>query len=182
LVSFNKFDSNIGTLTSVTLTLNANMTAEVDVINQNAVNEHFTNATASVPISVTGPDSSVITATPAVTPFGGTAVPGTNAYTNLQATASATESIVNSNFGYYSAASGGTANLTALVNNGTFTGTGPRNVYFGGLGTVSETITLTYNYAHNPGSVPEPNSAVLCAAGVLASLGSVIRRRKLRVR
>jgi hypothetical protein len=174
--TFNKFNTALGVLGSVTLNLNANVTAEVDVFNTGGTASAFTNATATIPLTLTAPDT-VITGNAVAGPISGTANPGANAFPGLPANINQTTNIASLFFPDYEGAGMGTGTLTAASSAGTYSGTGNSNLLFGGNASVTETITLTYNY-QSAGTVPEPGTVTFLAAGVLGSLGMVIRRRK----
>ena len=70
------FETSLGTLTGITISLTTSVTAEVKVSNLDSFDNTFTSAYASVPVEVTGPGSTTVTSTATTTPFNGTAVPG----------------------------------------------------------------------------------------------------------
>jgi len=51
----NQFNPGTGTLNSVVITVQTDIVGTVNVINTNTTPETFTNATASVPVTLTGP-------------------------------------------------------------------------------------------------------------------------------
>ncbi len=81
--------------------------------------------------------------------------------------------------GNYEGVGPGTGALTVLSANGSFSGTGPADgsIGFGGSATASAVITITYVY-QAAGTIPEPGATTFLAAGVLGSLGMVLRRRR----
>lgn len=178
ILTFNKFDSTLGPLTSITLSLNASILANVDIFNGNSSSNGYSNTSATVAESVTGPGASVAAFTVTAGPFSGTAAPGLTVLPNKFASHSATLNVSAVNFGLYSGIGGGTGTLTAGALKPTITGTASgsniQNVFFGGTATVGQVITLTYTYQN----IPEPGTTTFLAAGVLGSLGMVIRRRK----
>jgi uncharacterized protein (TIGR03382 family) len=75
----------------------------------------------------------------------------------------------------------GVGSMTGLINvastSGTYSGTAGPNIFFGGSATAGAVITLTYLY-QPAGTIPEPGATTFLAAGVLGSLGMVVRRRR----
>jgi hypothetical protein len=177
--TFNTFNQSLGLLGGVTLTLSTSITAEVDIFNSTGSNQAFTNAEASIPVTLTGPGPTVVNETATAGPFSGTASPGFNAFPGLTANASSTVNVLQANWLLYeNPPSGLTGTLTATSTNGNYSGSGAGGaLFFGGSATASGTITLTYLY-QTAGSIPEPGATTFLAAGVLGSLGMVIRRRK----
>jgi hypothetical protein len=150
------------------------------VTDTNASNSYtFSNATAQIVLTLTGPDSISVTDTSAAcagtvpagspgkfncadTPFSGlSATPVTGTTANYIGTGTITPTYT---------ASG---QIGAITGSG---GTGSAgNVSFGGLGTIGGTFTLTYNY--NPGGVPEPATMAM-AGGLLIGLAALARKKR----
>jgi hypothetical protein len=176
--TFNTFNSSLGILGGVTLTLSTSITAEVDIFNSSGGNLAFTQAEASIPVTLTGPGPTIVNETATAGPFSGTATPGFNAFPGLTANASNTVAVPQADWGLYeNPPSGLTGTLTATSASGSYSGSGSSDLFFGGSATAGGTITLTYLY-QAAGSIPEPGTTTFLAAGVLGSLGMVIRRRK----
>jgi hypothetical protein len=174
--TFNKFNTNLGVLGLVQLNLVGTITAEVDVFNTTANPLAFTNATATIPITLTAPDT-VISSNAVAGPINGTANPGFNAFPGIPASVNQTATISSIFYPDYEGPGLGTGTLTSAASTGTFSGSSLPGLDFGGSATVAETITLTYEY-QSAGTIPEPGTVTFFAAGVLGSLGMVIRRRK----
>jgi uncharacterized protein (TIGR03382 family) len=176
--TFNLFDSTKGVLDEVNIALSTNITAEVDVFNSSAVNQAFTNATANIPVTLTAPDAIVLNADGIAGPVSGTASPGFNAFSGLPATASSSTNVAMADWiPFYEGVGTNTGNLNALASTGTYSGTANPSVFFGGSAVAGATITITYVY-QPAGSIPEPGATTFLAAGVLGSLGMVVRRRR----
>jgi hypothetical protein len=175
--TFNLFNSQLGSLGFIELQLSASITAEVDVINISNSPQTYSNATASVPITLTAPAGFTETATSVAGPESGTAAPGETELTGLPASASSNNNIPQIDWGSYVGVGTLTGNINASSTSGTYQGTGGNSVFFGGNATAGATITLTYFYIPT-GFVPEPGTTTFLAAGVLGSLGMVLRRRK----
>ncbi len=177
--TFNLFNSNLGLLDQVTLALSTTITAEVDVFNSTAVNQTINNATASIPVTLTAPDSITDVATGIAGPLPPEiANPGFNAYGGNTATANTTQNVPMADWiPFYEGIGPGTGTLTAAAAAGTYSGQANPGVFFGGSATAGATITLTYLY-QPAGTIPEPGATTFLAAGVLGSLGMVLRRRR----
>jgi hypothetical protein len=176
--TFNLFNSTLGQLDQVTLALSTNITAEVDVFNSLAVSQTFTNANASIPITVTGPGPVTETATGVAGPVSGTAAPGFNAFPGLPASATTSQNVPMALWiPNYEGVGLLTGTLNASAASGTYSGNANPGVFFGGSAVAGATITLTYLY-QPAGTIPEPGATTFLAAGVLGSLGMVIRRRR----
>jgi hypothetical protein len=175
-----QFDPSMGTLNSVSIAVVSDVTGEVDVINLTGVTQTFTNASASIPVTLAGPASLSLSAT-AVTPaqsgtvaagipYGETVISGLTATASTSVTYTAPAALAT----YIGT---GTSNLPFLftIGNGTYSGTAPPNVFFSGGGSADATVTITYNFS----PVPEPAGFVLLGLGSAIGL---IGRRALRRR
>jgi hypothetical protein len=177
-ITFNKFDTSLGVLNSVTLSLNTSVTAEIDVFNLSGKAQTFSNATASVPVKITGPDGTNFTVTSVAGPISGSvsSLVGITPFIG-NATATGNTTVAPANFGNYSGWGGGNLTVTFAGLGGTYSGKAPSYVFFGGSANAGGTLTLTYNYTKIQ-PIPEPGAATFLAAGVLGSVGMVIRRRR----
>jgi len=180
--TYNNFDTSLGELFGVTITLNTSIVATVEVVNKTAVTQNFTNATATVPLELTGPGPVDITATAVAGPFSGSvlgAPPAVTFFPAPPANASTSVTLPSSEFSLYEIPpSAATVTLTVTAGAGSYTGTANGGtLLFGGFASASGTITITYQYAP-AGSIPEPGTTTFFAAGILGSLGLVLRRRK----
>ena len=77
------FQTWLGTLTSIQITLATSGTAEVDIFNNTGSTQNFTTATASIPVSVTGPGGLSLSETLGAGPFSGTVAAGVNVFSGL---------------------------------------------------------------------------------------------------
>jgi hypothetical protein len=176
--TFNLFNTALGALDSVTIALNSTVTATVDVFNSSSIPQPFTNAQASIPITLNAPDGITDTVTAVAGPINGIAPPGISSYSALPVPANFSQTLPLGDFPAYEFPPGtSTGTFTVTSTAGNYSGSANSSVFFGGSATDVGTITITYLYAP-AGTVPEPGATTFFAAGVLGTLGMVIRRRK----
>jgi len=196
-INYNLFDTNLGTLTSVTIRLQTTSLAEVDVYNNTGSDQPFTNATASFPLTVSGPPgiTTYITDTITAGPINGTANGGPGVVETKFPGVTGTDdsgnvAIPNVDWALnFEQAGGGVAPATINVSagNGSYAGSAPSGVFFGGSGALSGTfntppdglvgVTLIYTYTAGTPGAPEPGTwALLIATGSVSVFG--LRRRR----
>lgn len=171
-----QFDASFGTLTGLSLSLTENSVISIQVANLNATTEPFSNAAATVPLTVTGPASLSVTATNSAGPFSGT-IAG-SAFLTLPGTPSTgTSSVVlpSSAFAPYIGSSSTLNTFTATAGAGTYSGTARTNILFGGAADVGGVATITYTFVA-AGTAPEPGALALMGVGL--AVGGVIARRR----
>ncbi len=175
------FNTNLGTLTGITLTTTAQFTTEVDVYNALSSPHSFTNAFSAEPVTVTLPSSSgTVTLAPSgttiVSGLSGTAAPGFNAFQGVQETF--TQQTAISNFSLLQGSGTGYAAFTVFAADGptgVYGGSGISGLYFGGqlANSVDAAVTVTYDFS----STPLPASRWLFGSGLAGLIG--IRRKYL---
>lgn len=179
-VSVPLFDSQLGTLNGVTLSLMSNIVGRIDVFNNLSTAQSFTNAFASIPVTVTShtPDATSVTAVAISMVASGTATPGfpITSFTGIPATASNAVNVSPVNFASYMGSGGGSALFTAASNGGSYGGTSLPGLFFGGSAVADGNFTVRYDY-DAVSAVPVPAAAWLMGAGVL-SLGAAWRRKR----
>jgi hypothetical protein len=181
--TFNLFDSTLGTLNSVNIFLGTSATASVNVFNTDpgGAPQSFTNATATIPITATGPAGITVTDTLVAGPFSGTTNSGflsEKVFPGVTGSTSNNVNVPSLDFGSYEGVGGGTSSLTAASSAGTYGGSGT-NVAFSGSATASGDVVVTYVYTPFSAATPEPGTWGLLVAG--ASTGLVlVRRRRMR--
>jgi len=178
--TFNSFDESLGTLTGVSVLENLNVTAAVNVYNSSSTSQSFTNATASVPVTLTGPDPSFTLSTTGITTgISGTANPS-GVTTFPGATGSTQGSISDTNLSDYESGTVVAQDWSAVAGSGTFSGTGPNGtVFFSGTASAGGSITLTYTYTPaTTSSVPEPTTIF----GSIVALGLGVAARRMKAR
>jgi hypothetical protein len=180
-----KFDSNLGSLTGISLTLSSNITARIDVWSNLAAPASFSNAFATFAVTVTAqsPDTTSVSATPSASLASGVALPSMpgsyiNTFAGLTASASNTTAVVPANWAYYVGLGGGAATFTASAGNGSYGGTSPFGLFFSGSGLADGIFSVRYDYAL-PTAVPLPGSLGMLAAA-LGLTGLYVRRTSSR--
>ncbi len=167
-----KFDTNLGTLTGVLLTLSSNISAQIDVWNTLPTAAAFSNAFATFPLTVTAqtPDATSLTATSTATLTSGTALPSlpsnfVNTFSGFTSLALNATNVAPANWAYYMGLGGGTLSFPVAAGYGSHGGTGPSGLFFGGSGAADASFTVRYDYlasaAGVPTAVPLPGSAAL---------------------
>lgn len=175
------FNSNLGTLNGVTLSLVSNIVGRIDVFNNLGTPQGFTNAFASIPVTVRsgGPDATSVTAVAVSVLSSGTATPGfpISSFAGIASTASNSVNVLPVNFASYIGAGGVNALFTASSTGGSYGGTSVPGLFFGGSAVADGAFTVRYDY-DAVSTVPVPAAALLFGSGLL-SLGAVWRRRRL---
>ncbi|ACB52826.1 hypothetical protein cce_3478 [Crocosphaera subtropica ATCC 51142] len=174
------FDSALGMLTGITIQTTVNSTGIVSIFNATGTNQDFINATSAVTLTVTAPTTTINTTATAIEPSG-TVIPGQNDFPGQMGTQVSNTIIEPGDFGAYI---GGMLNLSFMANAlaGSYSGTAPSGVFFGGSANVGGNVAIIYTYEvednvpGNPPRTPEPGTI----AGLLAigATGLASRRRK----
>ncbi len=165
------FNPALGTLTGVEVSRAYSGTATVEVENRGDTDEAFTNASASVPVTVSitldGVTYSVSdTLTAAI--GSGTAAPGSNSYPGTLSLGDTNQNpippLTPADF------EGATLEIPFDVSfaDGTFSGTGPRGLFFGGSATVGGSVDIQYTYTTS--NIPETATWAMMGLG-FAGLG-----------
>jgi len=179
-----KFNTNLGILTSVTLTFNTSLTVNAQIHNGDTINHVINSATATGSETAQGPDGVLLagsaTGTLAGTPL--TLGPGANAnFSSGLVNQTHTDNVAGANFGLYEGV--GVLNLSPFQVAGVNSSVSfsSDDTQFLVTGASNETLnangTLVYTY-QPAGTIPEPGATTFLAAGVLGSLGMILRRRK----
>ena len=181
-VSVAKFDTSLGTLDSVTLSLQAAGTVYAEVLNFTSTNQTYTGLMETLNFGVTGPDGSSTNINPSTATFAGTIAPtGTVAVTVGSTPFSlspAATNVLSANFGLFETSGSGTFTLSFNSDGQSFPissviSTPSSGVFGGGDANISGTETVTYNFT----AIPEPSfsGAVLGCAALMGVVG--LRKR-----
>ena len=180
-VALHDFDSSLGTLEGVDLTLTLNScSTTIEVYNTTNSPVDFTNASLTLNGSLSGPDGTRVNTTLDVVDPSGTANAGMNTFTTNKMSFSTSEELNSSAFSLWENQSGGKVLLDYTKGNASYSGTdtGDSNLLFGGKLGGSAKFTVEYVYTTDTTrAVPEPSRkylALLAAAGMVF----LISRRK----
>jgi hypothetical protein len=176
LPSFSSLGISGATLTGVVISITDSLSSTIKIQNISSSTQTFANATASFNLGVSD-GTNTVTGSVTSTIASGTANPGTNTYTPTVANGTAASGLLTNNLSFYN--TGPSVVLSATSSGGSFSGSetsGSGDLFFGGSGSVSGTVSLTYYYT----AVPEPASFVLLGVGGVAGLlgRKVLGRRK----
>jgi len=165
-----KFNTALGTLTNVAISIMATGSPTLTVTNSSSAPVNFSNAQYQVGLGVGVASQFFLGTVMNVGPVSGTAQPGLNTFSGGIQTVSNSTNLSSSFFPYYE---GTGVMLAALKFTASPFSTGsPSSLTFGGTANVSGDVTVTYTY--NP--IPEPTTVVALASG-LVCLGLVRLRR-----
>jgi hypothetical protein len=183
-VSVAKFDQSLGTLDSVTLSLQASGTVEADAFNNTASSQGYSQSMATLNFGVTGPDGSSIAINPSTPFFAGTIPAHAFIATGSSpfSLSPAAIDVLSSNFGLYEGSGGGvfTLSFNSDGQSGPITSSifAPSGVFTGGNAHVSGTETVTYNFT----PIPEPSvSGMVLGCATLMGVVGLRRRRPEKI-
>lgn len=171
------FNTSLGTLTSINLMNTVTTVANVNIVNTSSVNQPFTSATASVPLTLSGPGlgSGLVTTATATIPTG-TALPSppTNNFPGITNTTIGTAVIPSTEWAPY--ISGGPVSFTASGALGTYAGIGSSSLFFGGSAAAGSVVKVTYTY-NTPMSTETPEPSAFLGLGLIGGLGLLAKRK-----
>ena len=166
LLTFNTFDTSLGTLTSVTITVTETGTVTSSVTNTGTTSESYTAASSTGTVTVTGPAGATTSTSLSTSPASGTIGGGNTLVvgTNTGTASPATVSVPTADFPSYETPPASLTYTVTAAGTVTSTGTSPSgDVFFGGGATVSGNVEVVYNYTT---TVPEPASFAMLALGM----------------
>lgn len=180
-LSFSKFDSSLGTLTSITFYLSGIVNGVAKAESQDG-SPTLIELSLSASLKLTRPDATTLVTTlpgidvawDATSYDGATDYAGTSGVSYLNLSAAASNSVISSSASDLALFTGpGTINL-GVAAKGTSNGSGGGNLFTQFITNASALAKVTYTYAE-PTNVPEPASLALIAGGF--GLMGVARRR-----
>jgi hypothetical protein len=171
------FDISFGTLTAVTLSLANTTIGNVLVYNVSGVPQSFTNATASIPESLTSVGGT-LTSSAVAGPLSGTAAPGLNSYSSVAGKSAATLDVNNlANFSTNTVVPLSFSLVSGIASFAGDTSAPGGTLFFGGDATVGSVTTIRYSYDDAPsGAAAEPGTWGLVATSSLAMIYAVRRQ------
>ena len=176
--TLSNFDTALGTLDSVTITFAYTATASVGIIDTTGVPQPFTGATASIPLTLSGPDGlTPVTFDVTAGPFAGTAVGfGPDVIAGPTDVGTLTIDVPIADFADFENPPNSIPDsYSVLTSDGTYSGSetsGAGGEFFGGSAVAGGVTTVTYVYT---AAAPEPATMALMG-GALLGLGLLGKR------
>jgi hypothetical protein len=167
-LTFTKFNTQLGTLTGISITLNLTGTVTSQVHSTSSQAQTFTGASSTSTVTATGPDLTVISASLLTTPATGTI--GANSTMTIGTdggTVGSSSTLASYNFSPYESIGAGNFVINAVGHMTNGGSTNSSNVSIFGNSTVGGSLTLSYTYTP---AVPAPASLgmVILGLGCLA--------------
>ena len=170
------FNTSLGTLDSVTLTLATADTTSISIVNTTGSPQSYTSATATIGITATVPSSGLsVTSTTTSSGVSGSIGSAVGPYYLAPATTDgfASTGAQTSNLGDYETT--GIYPVDISATSGIYAGSAVQGVIFGGNATSSGTLEVTYDYT--PVATPEPSS-LIGGFGILGSMAVMAWRKR----
>ena len=178
------FNTSLGTLESVTLTLTLTNSSKINVYNTSGNLVDFVNASLILPGSVTGPDGVVLSTALDATVASGVANPGINSYGTTMNPVTVSAVIDPSSFDLWEGSTNGAVDFSYSKGNSTYQGTDlGGGLLFGGTLKGCGEVTVEYTYLSSGSSLatPEPPGRYLSAIAA-AGMALMLFGRKRFVR
>jgi len=186
-LSVTKFDTSLGTLTGISITVSAQAEASIGVINTTQSDLAFTDAssTSDVTVSTTVGSTASTNVSASTGLIAGIAL--ANSTTNVSGpqgalVTSGAATIAPADFGNYEGVGVGTVDLQVDAGTGHYSGTGVSGLFFGGSTTVASYVTITYEYTPAAAAVPEPTSSAMFGIGIVLAVGLGWGRKRREMR
>jgi hypothetical protein len=176
--SLNQFNPALGTLNDIILTLNSLDNVNANIENFTGQSQNYLSAFASAPVQVSTSVGGLSTIATGTATYGAGTVPASPTETMLPATQVTATSSTTLSSGLSAFEGLSSVNVTVAVNNGTYGGSAPSLVFFGGDYNSSGSFTVEYDYTPSVVAVPEvPMTGSFMGAGCLAMIGFGLLRR-----
>ena len=183
-LDFNKFDTSLGTLTDIVITLTSNNSLSSSIVNLGAA-ASFQSAQVTSTIVIAGQDGAVTTDPLNTLPYDGSIGAGTfsaptlSTGTSVHDTASDVAHVNSANFGGYEAAGGGVLSylLDASISAVSSGASKSSLVFFGYQATSVGTVEIDYDYTPNLSAVPEAGTMMAGLFALGFGFFSVCRQR-----
>lgn len=180
-LAFQKFDTLLGTLTDVVISLTSMDYMQSEVLNFGPA-ATFQDARISAMVAVTGADGIQTSDMLATTPFSGSLAAGPSQVLGpaVGGTVSDSSHVAPANFGTYEAGGGGAFNYSLnAISFGTVSGTGGPELFFGYQAGSYGLVEIDYYYTPTGEivTVPEPGTGVAGWMAIAAGVCAAGRRR-----
>jgi hypothetical protein len=175
-VSLPGFNSSLGTLTGITFDLSSSDTVSVSIISILPGSTPYSSASASLPVTITSSLDGVTTTATGTATYGSGFVneyPPALDLPGETTTASSTVNVPSADFSEYEG--GGTYTVGVTTGSGNYSGVSSPGVFFGGAGSSTGSVEVTYDYTVVP--TPEPSS-LLGGFGILGSMAAMAWRKR----
>jgi PEP-CTERM motif len=173
-LSFTKFNTQLGTLTGVSVALSMHGTVTSQVLSTSSQSQTFTSASTTSTVSIAAPASVVISASLLTTPVAGTiSANATMTIGTDSGTVGSSSSLGSFEFAPYESSGAGSYVINAVAANTNSGSTNSARVAIAGFSTVGGSLVITYTYL---AAVPEPASLGMVVLG----LGFVAAIRRIR--
>lgn len=174
-----QFNPSQGTLEGVVLTFSSTDIAGSQVLNETGQSQSYSGAFADLTVNVSGPDMLLTSLSLDAGPFSGIVGAGTHvdAGSAHGVAATSTTDVPSADFASYVGSGMTSLNLSASALNGTYGGSGPPGVFFGGFADSYGTVEVQYSYS----AVPEPGTLFAGLAALGFCLFKLLRLPRSRL-
>lgn len=178
------FDSSLGTLESINLTLTITNCSKIQVFNNSNQSVDFTNASLNLLGSVSGPGGTTLNTSVTASIPSGTAHLGLNCFPTTKNSTTVSSLLDPSLFSLWQDQDGNVVDLSYVKGDPTFAGTALGNgLFFGGEIKGYGKVTVEYTYLSggngSPIATPEPAGGYLSAIAAAGMMFMLFGRRKL---
>ncbi len=177
-LTLNAFDSSLGTLTAITLTLDSTSAANIRINDTDPSNSYVVDtATGSVQLTLNGLNGSNHSLTVSNSITSQLVHPGLNTFTGAFNPYSESINVSSGDFSLYTTSSAPTFVVSAVAGSASASGnssTDPGFLFYNASATAAGTATVTYTYT----PVPEPSTYAGFGAALVGIAGMARSRRR----